>query len=142
MAAYVIKKGAGVWRPVRWDEAVDGGGVETAELNVKFRRVGAEEAAELNRQARAGELKITDFFAAVALGWDNPKAADGSEIAFDAEGRAAMLDVPGFPAGLELAFWQMVAGQADERAGNSKASPGTGPAAGEATADLPPGKPI
>lgn len=138
---YVIKKGAGVWRPVRWDEAADGGGVETAELNVKFRRVGVEEAAELNRRAAAGELPMADFFAAVALGWDNPQAADGSELAFDADGRAAMLDVPGFPAGLELAFWQMVAGQADDRAGNSKASAAGGPAAAEATADQPPGKP-
>ncbi|MBU6167188.1 MAG: hypothetical protein KGQ52_13825 [Alphaproteobacteria bacterium] len=140
---YVIKKGAGVWRPVRWDEAADGGGVETAELNVKFRRVGVEEAAELNRRAAAGDLSMADFFAAVALDWENPIDPNaGGELRFSADGRAAMLDVPGFPAGLELAFWQMVAGQADDRAGNLKASAAGGPAAAEPTADPPPGKPI
>lgn len=135
---YVIKKGAGIWRTVRWDEAADGGGVETAEIRVKFRRVGLEEAAELNRKATAGELKIDDFFTAVALDWDGPANAAGP-LPFTPEGRAEMLDVPGFPAALELAFWQMIGAVADDRAGNSKASPAGGPAAGEATAAAAPG---
>lgn len=137
--AYVIKKGAGVWRPVRWDEAVDGGGVETAEIQVKFRRVGLEEAAELNKLAGAGELSMPEFAKRVVLDWDGPAEADGKPLAFTPDNVAALLDVPGFPAGLELAFWQMVGGMADERVKNSPASPAGGPAAGEATVDQPPG---
>jgi len=136
--AYVIKKGAGVWRPVRWDEAVDGGGVETAEIQVKFRRVGLEEAAELNKLAGAGQLSMPEFTKRVVLDWEGPAIPAGT-LPFSAENMAMMLDVPGFPAGLELAFWQMVGGMADERVKNSPASPAGGPAAGEATADQPPG---
>lgn len=137
---YVIKKGAGVWRPVRWDEAADGGGIETAEIRVKFRRFGIEEAAEINRQAAAGELKMDAFFAAVALDWDGPATAAGP-LPFTPEGRAEMLDVPGFPAALELAFWQMFTAAPDERSKNSNGSPAAGPGAGEPTADHPPGTP-
>lgn len=136
---YVIKKGAGVWRPVRWDEAIDGGGIETVEIQVKFRRVGLEEAAELNKLAGAGELSMTQFAARVVKDWDGPSDADGKPLAFTPDNLAALLDVPGFPAGLELAFWQMVGGMADERVKNSPASLAGGPAAGEATAVPPPG---
>lgn len=143
--AYVIKKNAGVWRPVRWDEAVDGGGIETREISVKFRRVGVTEAGDLNTRAGTGDLKMAQFAGAVVLDWANvydaPAAADGSPLPFTTDGLAAMLDVTGFSAGLELAFWQMVGAVADDRAKNLTASPGTGPAAGEATAGQAPGTP-
>ncbi len=137
--AYVIKKGAGVWRPVRWDEAVDGGGVESQEICVKFRRVGLEEAAGLNARAGAGSLPMLEFARSVVLDWDGP-AAEAGPLAFTPDNLAALLDVPGVPAAIELAFWQMVGGMADERTKNSPASPGTGPA-GEATAERAPGTP-
>lgn len=137
--AYVIRKGAGVWRPVRWDEAADGGGIETAEISVKFRRVGIEEAAELNKLAAAGDLSMPDFARRVVLDWDGPADAAGKPLPLTPDTMAQLLDVPGFPAGLELAFWRLVGGMADERAKNSSASPGGGPAAGEATAGAPPG---
>jgi hypothetical protein len=137
--AYVIKKGAGVWRPVRWDEAVDGGDVAEAQIRVKFRRVGIEEASELNQLAAKGALPMLEFAKRVALDWDGLAGPDGKPVAFTPDTLAELLDVPGFPPALELAFWQMVGGMADERVKNSPASPAGGPAAGEATADQPPG---
>ncbi len=139
--AYVIKKGAGVWRPVRWDEATDGGGVEAQEISVKFRRVGLAEAEEINREAAAGSLAMSDLARRVVMDWDGPAGPDGVPLAFTPDNLAAMLDVPGFPAGLELAFWQMVGGVAETRTKNWPASPAGGPAAGEATADPTPGTP-
>ena len=136
---YVIKKGAGVWRPVRWDEAADGGGIETAEIELKFRRVGLEESTQLNNDASAGKLSMFDLANSVVLDWKGPADADGKALVFTPDNLKAMLDVPGFPPALELAFWQMVGGMADERVKNSPASPAGGPAAGEATADQPPG---
>jgi hypothetical protein len=93
-------------------------------------------------QLAENELQKDGFFEAVALDWEAPTGADGTPLPFTAEGRAEMLDVPGFPPALELAFWQMLGAIVDDRAGNSNASRAGGPVAGEATADPAPTKPI
>ncbi len=131
---YVIKTGAGVWRPVRWEEAVDNGGVETQEISIKFRRVGLAEAVQIDSDIKAGTLQLPELATRVILDWDPPSTSAGP-LAFTPDNLALLADAPGFLGAFELAFWKMVGGLADERVKNSPASLAGGPAAGEATHD-------
>jgi hypothetical protein len=130
--AFIITKGATTWWPVKWNVPVDGGGVVEVGFEMRFKRIGIAEFQALLAEAQAGV--DADFLTKVATDWRGITDDAGRAVPFDAEGRAAMLDVPFVPAAMGTAWQNFFAAVPETRLGNSAPSPDAGPAAAAETA--------
>jgi hypothetical protein len=130
--SFVIVKGATTWWPVKWNVPVDGGGVTEVGFEMRFKRIGIAEFQALLAEAQAG---VDDsFLTKIATDWRGITDDADRPVLFDAEGRAAMLDVPFVPTAIAVAWQNCFAAVPETRLGNSAPSPDAGPAAAAETA--------
>lgn len=120
---FIIVKNATTWWPVRWNVPVDGGGVTEVGFDMRFKRLGIAAFTALL------EKEVDDsFLTEIATDWRGIADDAGRAVAFDADGRAAMLDVAFVPMAIAAAWQNCFAAAVETRQGNSEPSPADGPA--------------
>lgn len=142
MGAYVIKKSATVWWPVKWKEPGDGGTVVENTIEMRFRRVTTSEFAELQQlgtspvtagdDVHAGNLA---FIRQIASDWRGIEDEPGKNAAFSDENLREMLEIEGWAVAVGAAFARCHYATPEIREGNSAASLAGGQGAGQPTAD-------
>lgn len=143
---FVLAHEPRAWWPVALAQPADGGRIEEAAFELRFRRLSVPDfeallAAQTTADpALAAPARDLAFLVRVADDWRGVAAADGTPAPFAEPWLSRAVETPGFAEAVGRAygrFWQ-AQGQAAEK--NSAASRGGGPAAAAATA-APPSSP-
>lgn len=105
--SFVFKKGQVYTWPVAFEVPVSGGKSEKKSFEAKFKLLKQSEVRDLVQGEGASDLS---FCEKVLVGWSGVQDEAGSEIEFNAENMAEVLEFPGVARAIVLAYLESLAG--------------------------------